>query len=235
MDGDTGRFGAVLSLRDIAHPIDVAMGLSKERLNCQLAGEGARAYALANGYESREMLSAEAKQRFEADRHEQTVDNFTLDDTQHDTVGVIALADGHIAVGVSTSGLYMKMPGRVGDSPIVGNGYFCDGSVGAAAATGIGEDILRGVLCYEIVRRMGEGMMPDAACRAALESHIEKMRSYGDEAGPIALIALSVNGEYGAASNSESFAYAFGSDSESPGLYTGVEEGGFLYYRRKLL
>ncbi|MDR1060924.1 MAG: isoaspartyl peptidase/L-asparaginase, partial [Clostridiales bacterium] len=134
----------------------------------------------------------------------------------HDTVCVIGRHGGRMAVGVSTSGLFMKRPGRVGDSPVIGSGFYCDSGVGAAAATGVGEDIMRGCLSYETVRRMGAGASPREAAEAALSAHLGNMEAHGLSAGNIAIIAMSAAGEAGAAANHEAFPYAVSLDGSPP-------------------
>ncbi len=84
----------------------------------------------------------------------------------HDTVGMVSLdMDGKMCVGTSTSGLFMKKKGRVGDSPIPGSGFYVDDNIGGAVATGLGEDIMKGCISYEIVRLMGEGHKPPRSSR----------------------------------------------------------------------
>lgn len=73
--------------------------------------------------------------------------------------------------GVSTSGLFMKHPGRVGDSPVIGSGFYCDSRVGAASATGMGEDIMKGCLLFRIVSLIKAGEDCQAACEKALFEH----------------------------------------------------------------
>ena len=143
----------------------------------------------------------------------------------HDTVCVLALdEEGRMAAGTSTSGLFMKAPGRVGDSPIVGSGFYCDERYGAAAATGLGEDIMRGCLSYEIVSRMRAGDSPADACSGALASLVERKRSLGEDAGSISLIALSPDGEYGAATTLSVFPFAAGG-ADGVALYAARADG----------
>ena len=79
----------------------------------------------------------------------------------HDTVGMVCLdTAGHMTSATSTSGLFMKHPGRLGDSPVCGSGFYVDSFVGGASATGLGEDVMKGCVSYEIVRLMKEGMHP---------------------------------------------------------------------------
>jgi len=225
MDSETGRFGSVMALRGYAHPIDVAMGLSDRRLNCQLVGQGAAKFAQENGFATKEMLTDAARKRYLEEKGKKDGEEgiLTLTDEGHDTVGVCAVRDGHIGVGVSTSGLFMKEEGRVGDSPIIGSGFYCEKGIGAAAATGVGEDILRGVLCYETIRLMGEGQSPVDACRGALSRFFTKMKEYGDEPRSIALIAISKDGQCGAATNADEFAFVYGCDGEDVEVHSALD------------
>ena len=92
-----------------------------------------------------------------------------VDRTHHDTIGAVAIdAQGRIASGTSTNGATHKIPGRVGDSPIVGAGSYCDQEVGGAAATGDGDVILRYLVSYQAVENMRRGMAPEAAAKEVL-------------------------------------------------------------------
>ena len=135
---------------------------------------------------------------------------------EHDTVCVLALDEcGSMVAGTSTSGLFMKQPGRVGDSPIIGSGFYCDARYGAAAATGLGEDIMRGCLSYEIVSLMRSGLSAQKACEQAVKTLSERKIQLGEDAGSISVIALSPNGETGAATTLPVFPFVCGKDGET--------------------
>ncbi|MDU3159467.1 MAG: N(4)-(beta-N-acetylglucosaminyl)-L-asparaginase, partial [Hafnia alvei] len=160
MDGDTLAFGAVGNLVDIANPIRVAHALSRERFNSLLVGVGAREWALSQGFAEKTMLTERAMQHYRK-RCRETIDQGLSPYDGHDTVGMIGLdTRGSMSVATSTSGLFMKRRGRLGDSPIIGSGFYCDSQIGAATATGVGEDLMKGCTSYEIVRRMEGGMTP---------------------------------------------------------------------------
>ena len=112
----------------------------------------------------------------------------------------------------------MKDPGRVGDSPIIGSGFYCDVRYGAAAATGLGEDIMRGCLSYETVSLMRRGLSPGEACHVALTALSERKESLGEDKGSISLIALSPDGGFGAATTLPIFPFAAGR-GETASLY----------------
>jgi isoaspartyl peptidase/L-asparaginase-like protein (Ntn-hydrolase superfamily) len=207
MDGTTGRYGGVLGIKGIANPFDVAMELSKRDLNCLLSGAGAEQFAMLNGFTFMNMLTAESKKKWEeALKKEKTGPGAYQG---HDTVCVIARRDGHIAAGVSTSGLFMKEPGRIGDSPIVGAGLYADSAIGAASATGVGEEIIRGCLSYEAVRLMEQGKSAREACKAAVDAHVSRMAAKGFTVKDIALIALRADGSFGGATNVQDGVFTF--------------------------
>ena len=145
MDGATLRMGAIASAENIKNPILAARLLCGRETNCLLAGHGAELFAIRHGLAMRDMRTEESMRRWRQATQERP-ERLTAY-TGHDTVCVLGLdAAGHLVAGVSTSGLFMKDPGRVGDSPIIGSGFYADDRYGAAAATGLGEDIMRGCL-----------------------------------------------------------------------------------------
>lgn len=102
------------------------------------------------------MLTERAMQHYRK-RCRETLDKGLSPYDGHDTVGIIGLdKQGSMSVATSTSGLFMKKRGRLGDSPIIGSGFYCDSETGAATATGVGEDLMKGCTSYEIVRRMAQ-------------------------------------------------------------------------------
>nr|WP_191987299.1 N(4)-(beta-N-acetylglucosaminyl)-L-asparaginase [Lacticaseibacillus jixianensis] len=202
MDGDTLAQGAVGGIQNVKHAVSVARALSHQHYNSFRVGEGATKFAMKNGFEMTNMLTDRAKARWQKRLKELQATAKPYDG--HDTVGAIALAaSGAMACGTSTSGLFMKKAGRVGDSPLSGSGYYVDSTIGGAAATGLGEDIMKGVLSYEIVRRMGEGETPQAACDHAVYPFIEKLKKRYGKAGEFSLVAMNNQGEWGTATNVE--------------------------------
>ena len=224
MNGSTGYYGGVLGAKGIANPINAAIELSKRHLNCLLSGAGAEQFARINGLPFRNMLTPATKKRWEEELSKRNTGALKAYHG-HDTVCVIARRDNDISAGVSTSGLFMKEPGRIGDSPIVGAGLYADSSVGAASATGVGEDIIRGCLSYEVVRQMEQGKPADAACREALASYIGRMNSKGFPVKDISLIALGMDGSFGAATNLKDgdFTFIYADDNHAPAVWTIVE------------
>jgi len=217
MDGGTLRMGGVMSAENIRNPIALARKLCGRETNCLLAGRGAEQAAVSFGLPFRDMRTAASMEKWRKAVSERQV---RLSAYQgHDTVCVLALDErGGMAAGTSTSGLFMKDPGRVGDSPIIGSGFYCDDRAGAAAATGLGEDIMRGCLSYETVSLMRRGLSPAEACREALAALAERKKTLGEDEGSISLIALNPSGEFGAATTLPVFPFAAGR-GETASLY----------------
>ena len=164
MDGDTLDIGAVAAIKDYANPVSIARRLSKEKVNNLLVGEGAEKFAHKEGFERKNMLTDRAKIHYR-NRVKEVQALEIKPYSGHDTVGMVCLdTHGKMTSATSTSGLFMKKAGRVGDSPISGSGFYVDSKVGGASATGLGEDVMKGCVAYEIVRLMKDGMHPQAAC-----------------------------------------------------------------------
>jgi L-asparaginase / beta-aspartyl-peptidase len=192
MDGNSLAIGAVGAIQGVRHPISVARSLLSETPTL-LVGPAAEDYAAAHGAEMAQAvrpLSAVAP-------------------TGGDTVGCIALDQhGRIAVGLSTGGLEGKAPGRVGDSPLPGCGFYADSRVGAVAFSGDGESIARTVLAARAMFALDP-----AGPQVALEQSLLALERVGGEAGGIALDA---RGRFGCAHTSANFAVALASDRMQP-------------------
>lgn len=218
MDGSTFEFGAVAAMEDIANPISVAKLLSQERFNSMRVGAGAKEYALSKGFKAQNMLSAAAEAMWQ-ERIQKVAQAELTPYDGHDTIGMVVLdRQAGMVAGTSSSGLFMKEKGRVGDSPLAGSGLYVDNEIGGATATGLGEDLTKGVLSYEIVRRMGEGMHPMAAASSALkEFEATLKRKYG-KAGAMSLICMNQAGEWGIATNVD-FTFVVATASSEPKIY----------------
>lgn len=202
MNGDNLSYGSIASLRNVKTPVSVARLLVDKPYNNFLVGAGAYEFAMKNGFKHDELLTEPAKQRW--------LDKLAEGRTEiegHDTVGAVVSGGGRVVSATSTSGLFMKWMGRVGDSPIVGPGLYADSDIGGATATGVGEDIIKGTLSYEIVRLMGEGKSPMEACGIAVKGLDDRLRRKGKEPREFSVVALNKDGEYGAASNREEFPF----------------------------
>ncbi|ERL64915.1 N(4)-(beta-N-acetylglucosaminyl)-L-asparaginase [Schleiferilactobacillus shenzhenensis] len=224
MDGDTFQIGALAGARDIAHPIAVARALSQEPANNLLVGPGATEYASTHGFPLKNMLTEKAAKQWAAKRQELTAKDLNPYDG-HDTVGMVALdAGGHMTVGTSTSGLFMKRTGRVGDSPLPGAGYYVDSTIGGAAATGMGEDLMKASLCYQTVQLMGNGLSASEALREAVYPFIARLAALGQHPREFSYVALSPSGDWGIATNVE-FSFAVAQDDGKTQIYLATPNG----------
>ncbi|HIY79723.1 MAG TPA: N(4)-(beta-N-acetylglucosaminyl)-L-asparaginase [Candidatus Olsenella excrementavium] len=138
----------------------------------------------------------------------------------HDTVGMVCLdASGTITAATSTSGLFMKHAGRVGDSSIPGAGFYADSDAGGSASTGLGEDVMKGCVGYEIVRLMATGLHPQQACEQAIATFTEVLKRKRGHAGDISFVAMDAQGRWGAASNIEGFSFVVETEDEPACVY----------------
>ncbi|MDO9551174.1 isoaspartyl peptidase/L-asparaginase family protein [Rhodonellum sp.] len=196
MKGD-GSCGTVAFVRQVKHPISLARKVMDETPHVMLVGEGARQFAIAQGFPMEsEKLSPKAEEMYQEWKKTSQYKP-VVNIENHDTIGMIGLgADGKLAGSCTTSGLAFKMHGRVGDSPIIGAGLFVDDEVGAATATGLGESIIRICGSFLIVELMRQGRTPQEACEEAVRRLIAKNKDIKDiQAG---FLAINKDGEYGA-------------------------------------
>ncbi len=221
MDGDTLDIGAVAALRDYANPVSIARRLSREPVNSVLVGEGAERFAHKEGFEQKNMLTDRAKAFYRKRKKE--VEQELKPYKGHDTVGMVCLDQtGKMTAATSTSGLFMKKKGRVGDSPIAGSGFYADSKVGGASATGLGEDLMKGCISYEIVRLMKEGLHPQKACEEAVNRLDKELRERRGKAGDLSLIAMNNRGEWGVCTNIRGFSFVVAVEGEAPKVYLAI-------------
>ena len=219
MDGDTLDIGAVAAIKDYANPVSIARKLSKEKVNNLLVGAGAEKYAHKEGFERKNMLTERAKIHYK-NRVKEVREQEIKPYAGHDTVGMVCLdTKGSMTSATSTSGLFMKKAGRVGDSPISGSGFYVDSQVGGASATGLGEDVMKGCVSYEIVRLMKEGMHPQEACEKAVSMFDAKLKERRGQAGDMSLVAMNNKSEWGVATNIEGFSFAVATANQEPIVY----------------
>lgn len=227
MNGDNFDIGAVAGSRSVKNPIVVAEKLSHERFNSFLVGDGVAKYAIKEGFELQNMLTERAKKTWQNRLEEIRHSNLSPYDG-HDTVGMVALDQtGSMSCGTSSSGLFMKKEGRVGDSPLSGSGFYVDSEIGGATATGLGEDLMKGCLSYETVRLMGTGMHPQAAVQQATMDFAKRLERRKGKCGAFSLVAMNNQGEWGVATNVE-FSFAVATDQLAPTIYLAypAEDGG---------
>jgi L-asparaginase/N4-(beta-N-acetylglucosaminyl)-L-asparaginase len=216
MDGARHRAGAVCSLRMIKNPISVARLVLEKTRHTTLAGEGAFEFALKMGFEPQTLLTPESLKKWEDWKNNPQHETFWVTPANHDTIGMVATdGKGHVVSGCSTSGLAWKLPGRVGDSPLVGCGVYADDNVGAASATGDGDLMTNYCTSVSIVHSMARGASPQEACMELLRHMVKTDAKNRD--GMIAVIAINTQGEIGAACMNDLFhlKYAIWKSSES--------------------
>jgi len=204
MDGATHKAGSVAGLEGFPNPVSVARRVMEQTRHVMLVGDGAARFAHQQGFESRLMLTAEARRAWEKWRAEQPPKELPPD-KNHDTIALLGLTpNGHLVGGCSTSGMAFKLAGRVGDSPLIGSGLYVDGQVGAAGATGIGENVLRYCATFLIVEGMRQGLTPTAACRAAIHRIAEGEKRRPEELS-VNFVAINRAGHFGAAGTDAEF------------------------------
>ncbi|MBM4014549.1 MAG: N(4)-(beta-N-acetylglucosaminyl)-L-asparaginase [Planctomycetes bacterium] len=226
MEGVGHRAGSVAALEGIRHPISAARRVMEKTPHVMLVGEGARRFALEEGLESLDAAAlAEAAAKNAAwwqarpagggGSSRSPADGAPrIDAANHDTIALLVLgADGHVAGGCSTSGLSGKRPGRVGDSPILGAGLYVDDEVGAAGATGLGENVMRWCGSFLVVELMRQGASPEEACLEAIRRIARKDPRGADLS--ISFVALDKAGRYGAAGSASGFEYSVTTASAS--------------------
>lgn len=203
------RCGSVACIEGIAHPISVARRVMEATPHVMLVGEGAHEFAVEQGFEKAKTPIKEVKDDWKNWKKEEKakMKKPDINHENHDTIGMLALdMHGNLSGSCTTSGWAYKLPGRVGDSPIIGAGLFVDNEVGAACATGLGEAVIRIAGSHTVVELMRQGMSPQEACKAAVERIISK---HDDLSGlQVGFIALDKNGNYGGYSVYNGFNYA---------------------------
>jgi N4-(beta-N-acetylglucosaminyl)-L-asparaginase len=209
MFGPGHKAGSVGAIEGIRHPISAARRVMEKTSHVMLVGEGARVFALEEGLES---IPVDDRELYEKWREKRTAQK-SKPPQNHDTIALLALgSDGTIAGGCSTSGLAGKLPGRVGDSPIIGSGLYVDNEVGAAGSTGLGENVMRYCASFMIVEFMRQGLSPHEAIVKTIQRIIESEKR---ENLSINFVALDKHGRYGAAGTDNGFKYAVATPGSS--------------------
>lgn len=210
------KCGSVAYLDGIGHPISVARAVMENTPHVMLVGAGAKEFALDYGFEKVKTPLKEVKQDWKEwkKEHKEEFKKPDINHENHDTIGMLALDHfGNLSGACTTSGWAYKLPGRVGDSPIIGAGLFVDNEIGAACATGLGEAVIRIAGSHTVVEMMRNGMKPEEACKAAVERIIAK---HDDLTGlQVGFIALNKFGEYGGYSVYKGFNYALKTRSKN--------------------
>lgn len=215
MDFDS-KCGSVGYLEGIAHPISVARHIMENTPHVMLVGAGAKSYADYHGFTTIKTPIPEAKADWEKwlKENKNALKPPRVNHENHDTIGLLAKdSTGRISGACTTSGWAYKLPGRLGDSPIIGAGLFIDNEVGAAVATGLGESIIRIAGSHTVVELMRQGYSPEEACKEAVARIIRKHKNL--DGNQCCFIALKNNGEYGAYSVYNGFNYALKTGTKS--------------------
>lgn len=206
----TGRdlaTGAVAAVKSYKNPVLLARHVMEDSPHTFLVGAGAEAYAASLGLKKKDLLTEKSRQAWLARLEEQKAGR-QQGPVGHDTVGVVALdMSGEMAVATSTSGRGFKLQGRVGDSPLIGSGFYVDNDAGGAVATGSGEDIMKGCLCFAAVELMRQGLAPQQAAEQAIGQHQERLARAGAKPDNMAIVCLNKKGEPGASANHADFTY----------------------------
>ena len=191
--------GAVAAIENIKNPISVAKLVMQKTSHVMIAGDGAKQFAIENGFKEENLLTKESKAKWLEWKNKFPKGEFRLDaNKNHDTIGMLAIDNqGNLSGGVSTSGLAFKIHGRVGDSPIIGASLFVDNEVGGAIATGNGEFIMKVLGSFLIVEKMRGGYSPEDACKFTIKRINKLIQKYPNGNFQIAFIALNKEGKYG--------------------------------------
>jgi N4-(beta-N-acetylglucosaminyl)-L-asparaginase len=204
------NIGSVASLEFIKHPISVARMVMEKTPHVMLVGDGALQFALSQGFTKENLLVEDSESEWkEWLKTSEYLPKANIEN--HDTIGMIALdAHGNLSGACTTSGMAFKMHGRVGDSPIIGAGLYVDNEIGAATATGHGEEVIRIVGCHLVVELMRQGKSPQKACEEAVARIVKltKNRNKNLKDIQVGFIALNKKGEYGAYCIQEGFNFA---------------------------
>ncbi|HEY8166873.1 MAG TPA: N(4)-(beta-N-acetylglucosaminyl)-L-asparaginase [Gemmatimonadaceae bacterium] len=221
MHGPTRRAGAVAALEDIATPSLVAKAVMDYTDHIMLVGAGAKKFALAMGFKEQNLLTEKSRQDWLKWKSCLNSNDNWLDHEDpirikfsSGTIHMDALnAAGDMSSITSTSGLSWKIPGRIGDSPIVGAGQYCDNTVGAAGSTGRGEACIKVCGAFLIVEMMRQGIAPQEACLRTIDRVIAMTESRLLDANKrplfdLAFYALAKDGRHGAAVAYEGLQYA---------------------------
>ena len=198
--------GSVAFLRDIVNPISVARKVMEETPHVMLVGQGAKNFALKQGFKETNLLTDLSRKEWNSWKISSKYESI-INIENHDTISSLALSgDGRLAGACTTSGSAYKMHGRVGDSPIIGAGLFLDNQVGAAAATGLGEAVIKSSGSAMVVEAMRNGASPQEACENVI-LRILKMNKQVENL-QVGFIALDIRGNVGAFSIKKGFNYA---------------------------
>lgn len=214
--------GSVMGVEHIVHVISLARRVMEKTPHVILVGDGALQFAIDQGFKKENLLTPASEKAWrewlKTSRYEprMNIENELYKKEppmpggpdNHDTIGLLCMdAKGNISGGCSTSGMAYKMRGRVGDSPVIGAGLYVDNEVGAATATGVGEEVIRCVGSHLVVELMRQGRSPEEACKEAVMRLVRKSAEKSKNI-QVGFLAMNKNGEYGAYALQKGFSYA---------------------------
>lgn len=220
-----GNCGSVGALERIKHPISVARRVMEKTPHVMLVGEGAQKFAIAEGFPLEpQQLSADAERAYKEwlkkSEYKPVINienkghgpfaptHLENGNWNHDTIGMVALdAMGNLSGSCTTSGMGFKMRGRLGDSPIIGAGLYVDNEIGAATATGLGEEVIKVCGTHLVVELMRQGYKPEIACKKAVERIVNRNKDKAKN-NQVGFIAINKKGEYGGFCLQKGFNYA---------------------------
>ena len=206
MEGRDLRAGAVCALKGIVPAIRVARLVMDHTDHVMISGDGARRLAIEHGMKPEQTMTAASLKAYDEWREKGLHLDYihATEDLGHaDTVTMLGLDAGHLVSASATSGLAWKKPGRVGDSPIVGAGVYADDEVGAAGATGHGEELWKAVASFRVCEAMRRGLGAQEACEETIR-HLVRRQPDGMKMQSVVL-ALRADGDFGAAVNHGTF------------------------------
>ncbi|KAK5662517.1 hypothetical protein OQA88_8429 [Cercophora sp. LCS_1] len=232
MDGSTMNTGAVAGLRRVRDAIAVARHVLEHTTHSLIVGDHATAFAVENGFTEQDLSTPESRARCEEWRKNGCQANYRVDVVPdpmvscgpyrptrgaggegkrdgtgavgHDTISMVVIdAEGRMAAGTSTNGASHKVPGRVGDGPIVGSGSYVDGEVGGCGATGDGDVMMRFLPCYQAVENLRLGMTPKEAAEDAVRRMVRKFPRISS-----GIVVVDNKGEHGGAGSGWTFTYS---------------------------
>jgi isoaspartyl peptidase/L-asparaginase-like protein (Ntn-hydrolase superfamily) len=216
---ETGNAGSVAFLQNIMHPVSVARRVMDDTPHVMMVGEGALAFAREKGFEEVDLLTDKAREDWQEWLKTSEYDPWSPPEnpaegqTNHDTISMLVLDQaGNLSGSCTTSGLAYKMHGRVGDSPIIGAALFVDNEVGAACATGVGEEVMKTVGSFLIVELMRQGLSPARACAEAVARIVHKNPNWQEV--QVGYLAVDRKGRIGAFSLQPDFRFALTHGSE---------------------
>lgn len=210
MDGATLTCGAVAGLENVRHAAALARRVMEKTPHVLLVGGGARSFALQQGFPLETLNTPDSVAEWEKRKPGKKDAKPNVPPESHDTVTVLALDQkGNLGGVCTTSGLAHKLPGRVGDSPLIGHGLYVDNAAGAAGGTGVGEEIIRVGGSLLITEAMRAGKTPQEACELAVRRLNEVAVRRGVHPARVAFLALDKKGRVGACCTPQTaFTYA---------------------------